>query len=92
MQAVIAASAPANALLVCNRSISGAPRNTNMKHGTNVTHSVSAVAASPPALPDSAPGARKPVRKPTNCSTRISGPGVVSARPSPASISCGASQ
>ena len=30
---------------------------------------------------------RKPARKPTNCVTRISGPGVVSARPSPSTIS-----
>ena len=36
-----------------------------------------------------APGARNAAMKPTNCSTMMSGPGVVSAMPSPSSISPG---
>ena len=35
------------------------------------------------------PGSRQAARKPTNCVTMISGPGVVSAMPSPSSISPG---
>ena len=64
----------------------------NRKHGTKVTQ----VASRPPSMPavsgDSAPGSRKAPMKPTNCSTMISGPGVVSAMPRPSSISPGWSQ
>ena len=41
---------------------------------------------------ESAPASRKAAMKPTNCTTMISGPGVVSAMPSPSSISPGFSQ
>ena len=46
----------------------------------------------PASIGDSAPGSRKAAMKPTNCSTMISGPGVVSAMPRPSSISPGCSQ
>src|SRR5215472_10003405 len=59
------------------------------KHGTNVHQ----VASSPPRVPatigGSEPGCRNAARKPTNWTTMISGPGVVSAMPSPSSISPG---
>ena len=87
--AVIADSAPASALLPRSRSMNGAPRKIQRKQGVNVTQ----VASSPPSVPasigDSVPGSRKAAMKPTNCSTMISGPGVVSAMPSPSSISPG---
>ena len=58
------------------------------KHGAKVTQVVSDRAERPPPTQgSSAPGSRNAARKPTNCTTRISGPGVVSARPSPSSIS-----
>ena len=86
--AVTADSAPVRVWLPSSRSTKGAPRNTQAKHGTNVAHNVTPAAATaihgPPAL--------CPARNPTNCSTRISGPGVVSARPSPSSICPGVSQ
>ena len=90
--AVIAASAPLSARLPRSVSMKGAPRKIQRKQGTNVTQ----VASRPPSVPASrgasAPGSRKAAMKPTNCSTMISGPGVVSAMPSPSSISPGASQ
>ena len=90
--AVIADSAPASALLPRSVSMNGAPRKIQRKHGANVTQ----VASRPPSVPasigDSAPASRKAAMKPTNCSTMISGPGVVSAMPSPSSISPGVSQ
>ena len=65
----------------------GAPRKIQRKQGVKVTQ----VASRPPSVPassgDSVPGSRKAARKPTNCSTMISGPGVVSAMPRPSSIS-----
>ncbi len=90
--AVMAAKAPESDRFDCKRSMNGAPRKTKVKHGAKVTQSVSIEPAMPPVMPDTGPGERYPARKPTNCSTRISGPGVVSARPRPASISCGDSQ
>src|SRR6266567_3568384 len=90
--AVIAERAPLSALLPRNTSMNGAPRKIQRKHGVNVTQ----VASSPPKVPasigGSAPGLRNAPMKPTNCSTMISGPGVVSAIPSPSSISPGLSQ
>ena len=54
---------------------------------------VTQVASRPPSVPasigESAPGSRKAAMKPTNWSTMISGPGVVSAIPRPSSISPG---
>ena len=48
---------------------------------SNPARSVTHVASSPPSVPaiigDNAPGSRKAAMKPTNCSTMISGPGVV---------------
>src|SRR5215469_8015951 len=43
----------------------------------------------PATIGGSEPGCRNAARKPTNCTTMISGPGVVSAMPSPSSISPG---
>jgi len=87
--AVIADKAPASPLLPRIVSMKGAPRNIQRKHGVNVTH----VASKPPSVPaiigERPPGSRYAAMKPTNCSTMISGPGVVSAMPSPSSISRG---
>jgi hypothetical protein len=70
----------------------GAPRKIQRKQGAKVTQVVS----SPPSVPatrgDRPPASRKAPMKPTNWVTMISGPGVVSAMPSPSSISPGASQ
>ena len=90
--AVIADSAALRARLPRIRSMKGAPRKIHRKHGVKVTQ----VASSPPRVPARSglnePGSRKAAMKPTNCSTMISGPGVVSAMPRPSSISPGASQ
>src|SRR5262245_11215867 len=65
-----------------NFSMYGAPRKIQRKHGTNVTHVVNSAhttaAGQPPAF--------HPPINPTNCSTMISGPGVVSAKPKPSII------
>ncbi len=72
--------------------MNGAPRKIQRKHGANVTQ----VASRPPSVPatigESPPGSRNAAMKPTNCSTMISGPGVVSAMPRPSSISPGVTQ
>src|SRR5436309_2753916 len=90
--AVIADSAPFNFLLPRIDSMNGAPRKIQKNDGVKVTQ----VASSPPIVPasigGSAPESRNAAMKPTNCSTMISGPGVVSAIPSPSSISPGLSQ
>ena len=90
--AVIAVSAPASPLLPRRVSMKGAPRKIQRKQGVKVTQ----VASKPPSVPasigDSVPGSRKAAMKPTNCSTMISGPGVVSAMPRPSSISRGCTQ
>src|SRR5262249_36090676 len=70
-----------SALLSRSVSMKGAPRKIQRKHGVNVTQ----VASRPPSVPasigDNPPGSRNAAMKPTNCSTMISGPGVVSAMP-----------
>src|SRR5882724_10772806 len=90
--AVIAVNAPASPLLPRSVSTNGAPRKIQRKQGVNVTQ----VASKPPSVPAimgaSGPGSRYAAMKPTNCSTMISGPGVVSAIPRPSSISPGLSQ
>ena len=90
--AVMADKAAFSALLPRSFSTNGAPRKIHRKQGVKVTQ----VASSPPSVPasigDRPPGSRKAAMKPTNCSTMISGPGVVSAMPSPSSISPGFSQ
>ena len=90
--AVMAESAALSALLPRSFSTNGAPRKIQRKHGVKVTQ----VASRPPSVPasmgESGPGSRNAAMKPTNCSTMISGPGVVSAMPSPSSISPGLSQ
>jgi hypothetical protein len=90
--AVIAERAPLRALLPRICSMKGAPRKIHRKQGAKVTH----VASSPPSVPATsglkAPGSRNAAMKPTNCSTMMSGPGVVSAMPRPSSISPGPSQ
>src|SRR5262249_33970595 len=90
--AVMADSAALSALLPRSVSTNGAPRKIHRKQGVNVTQ----VASKPPSVPAimgaSGPGSRYAAMKPTNCSTMISGPGVVSAIPRPSSISPGLSQ
>jgi hypothetical protein len=70
----------------------GAPRKIQRKQGTKVTQ----VVRRPPSVAarsgGMSPALRKAPRKPTNCVTMISGPGVVSAMPRPSSISPGRSQ
>ena len=90
--AVMAERAPFKALLPRSTSMNGAPRKIQRKQGVKVTQ----VASRPPSVPasigESEPGSRYAAMKPTNCSTMISGPGVVSAIPRPSSISPGLSQ
>src|SRR5262249_10339674 len=89
--AVTAESAAFSLATLRSLSIKGAPTNIQRKHGVNVTQ----VATNPPIVPasrgDSVPGLRKAAIKPTNWSTMISGPGVVSAIPRPSNISVGVS-
>ena len=90
--AVMAESAADNRSFRRTDSMYGPPRKIHRKHGTNVTH-VTRIDASVPARNGLiAPGSRKAPMNPTNCTTWMSGPGVVSAIPSPSSISPGASQ
>ena len=90
--AVTAPSAAESALLPRRASTKGAPAKIQRKQGTKVTHVVS----NPPRVAAMSggrlPGARQAPRKPTNCVTMINGPGVVSAMPSPSSISPGFTQ
>jgi hypothetical protein len=88
----MAASAPASRLLPRNSSMKGAPAKIHRIGGTKVTQ---VVIAAPSRLATSGvngAGARKAAMKPTNCVTRMSGPGVVSASPRPSTISGALSQ
>ena len=85
--AVIAASAPESLRLARSCSTNGAPTNIHSIDGVNVTHVVIAAPTMPAATGENGAGSRNAARKPTNCVTRISGPGVVSARPRPSTIS-----
>ncbi len=85
--AVMAASAPASFRLPRNSSMNGAPAKIHSIEGTNVTHVVNAAPSTPAVSGVNGAASRKAARKPTNCVTRISGPGVVSARPSASTIS-----
>src|SRR4029450_2039928 len=85
--AVMAPSAALNALLDRSASTKGAPKKIQRKQGTKVTQ----VVKSPPSVAASSggrpPGARQAPRNPPTCVPMTSGPGVVSAMPSPSSIS-----
>ncbi len=85
--AVMAASAPASRRLPRSSSMNGAPAKIHSIDGTNVTQVVSAAPSSPATSGVNGAASRNAARKPTNCVTRISGPGVVSARPRPSTIS-----
>ena len=85
--AVIAASAPDRCRLARSGSMNGAPAKIHSIDGTNVTQVVIAAPIMPAAIGENGAASRKAARKPTNCVTRISGPGVVSARPRPSTIS-----
>ena len=85
--AVIAASAPESRRLARNCSTNGAPTKIHNIDGVKVTHVVIAAPTMPAATGENGAGSRNAARKPTNCVTRISGPGVVSARPRPSTIS-----
>ncbi len=85
--AVIAASAPDSRRLARNCSTNGAPAKIHSIDGTNVTQVVIAAPSTPAVTGENGAASRKAARKPTNCVTRISGPGVVSARPRPSTIS-----
>src|SRR5512134_3720488 len=85
--AVIAASAAASRRLPRSRSTDGAPRKIHRKLGTKVAHAVTSAPTKPAATGSRAPGSLNAARKPTNTTTRISGPGVVSARLNPTAIS-----
>src|SRR6185503_5067034 len=74
-------------------SMYGAPRKIHRKQGAKVTQVVRSapmVPARSGAMP--AGGWLYAPRKPTNCTTMMSGPGVVSASPRPSTICCGPSQ
>src|SRR5262249_32359991 len=90
--AVIAESAALSAVLPRSFSTKGAPRQIQRKQGGTVTQGASKPRNVPASMGASEPGSRNAAMKPTNCSTMISGPGVVSAMPSPSSISPGLSQ
>ena len=70
----------------------GRPEFRAIEHGAKVTQ----VASKPPrvaaSIGGSPPASRKAAMKPTNWTTMINGPGVVSAMPSPSSISRGSTQ
>ena len=85
--AVIAASAPESRRLARNGSTKGAPAKIQSIDGTKVTHVVIAAPRTPAVTGEKGAASRKAARKPTNCVTRMRGPGVVSARPRPSTIS-----
>ncbi len=62
------------------------------KHGTNVTQTVIVAPRTPASNGGRAPGLLYAATNPTNCTTMIKGPGVVSARPKPVAMSSVVSQ
>jgi hypothetical protein len=85
--AVMAESAPDRRLLARSCSTNGAPAKIRSIGGTKVTHVVSAEPSTAAATGENGAGSRHAPRKPTNCVTLMSGPGSVSARPRPSTIS-----
>jgi hypothetical protein len=75
-----------------SRSTHGAPVKIHTKQGTKVTQVATMLAYSAASGGANGTASRQAARKATNCSTWISGPGVVSASPSPSTISAGLSQ
>ena len=90
--APMAASPALSALAPRNASTNGAPRKIQRKQGVKVTQVVRAPPRMPAASGLTPCALRKAPMKPTNWVTMISGPGVVSAMPSPSSISPGFTQ
>src|SRR6185437_16631951 len=84
--AVTPESAACNARLLRRASMQGAPRKIQRKHGANVTQVVRIEPITPAAIGDEPVWWKYAPRKATNCTTMISGPGVVSAKASPSSI------
>ena len=85
--AVTAASAPDSRWLARSCSTNGAPAKISSIGGTKVTQVVSAEPSTALVTGENGSGLRQAPRKPTNCVTLISGPGSVSAKPSPSTIS-----
>ena len=85
--AVTADSAPDRRWFERSCSTNGAPAKISSIGGTKVTQVVSAEPITALATGEKGSGARNAARKPTNCVTLISGPGRVSARPRPSTIS-----
>ena len=85
--AVMAASAPDSLWLERSCSTNGAPAKIHSIEGVKVTQVVMAAPSTPAMIGENGAASRKAARKPTNWVTRISGPGVVSARPKPSTIS-----
>jgi hypothetical protein len=85
--AVIAASAPERCRLPRNCSTNGAPAKIHSIEGVNVTQVVIAAPSTPAVTAENGAASRNAARNPTNCVTRMRGPGVVSASPSPSTIS-----
>src|SRR6185312_2140287 len=85
--AVIAASAPDSLRFARKGSTNGAPAKIHNMDGTKVTQVVITAPRTPAVIGEKGAGFRNAARKPTNCVTRMSGPGVVSASPSPSTIS-----
>ena len=79
--AVTAVSAPATWRLSRSRSMKGAPAKMKRNEGAKITHSCDEAPIVPATSGSSPVAPRAPARKPTKTSTRISGPGVVSASP-----------
>src|SRR3990172_4299591 len=77
--AVIVESAALSAARPRKYSMYGAPRKIQRKQGAKVTQTVTTEPATPAQMGESGPGSRYAPKKPTNCRTMISGPGVVSA-------------
>ena len=72
--------------------MNGAPAKIHSIDGANVTQVVMAAPRTPAVTGENGAASRNAARKPTNCVTRMSGPGVVSASPSPSTISGAVSQ
>jgi hypothetical protein len=68
------------------RSMNGAPRKIQRKHGAKVAHVTTAAPIKPATAGSRPPGCWYAPTNPTNSVTMMSGPGVLSARPRPVTI------
>ena len=91
--AVIPVSGAVNRNWPCVVSISGPPARMNRKLGRNVKYVATHAPAMPASASESGPNSAfvQPPTKPTNATTMMSGPGVVSPSASPSIICVGVS-